>query len=46
MQNNPQNITDTTVNAMACGTTFAVVQQTTRALLQKVYNTITCERGL
>ncbi len=44
MQNNPQNITDTTVNAMACGTTFAVVQQTTRALLQKVYNTITCER--
>ena len=45
MQNNPQNIKDTTVNAMACGTTFAVVQQTTRALLQKAYNTITCERG-
>jgi hypothetical protein len=45
MQNNPQNIIDTTINAMACGTTFAVVQQTTRALLQKAYNTITCERG-
>jgi hypothetical protein len=46
MQNNPQNIQDTAVNAMACGTTFAVVQQTTRALLQKAYNKITCERGL
>lgn len=45
MQNNPQNVTDTALNAMACGTTFAVVQQTTRALLQKAYNTITCERG-
>lgn len=45
MQNNPQNITDTTVNAMACGTTFAAVQQTTRALLQKAYNAMTCERG-
>lgn len=45
MQNNPQNITDTTVNAMACATTFAAVQQTTRALLQKAYNTITCDRG-
>lgn len=42
---NSQNIGETTVNAIACGTTFAVVQQTTRALLQKAYNTITCERG-
>lgn len=42
---NAQNIGETTVNAMACGTTFAVVQQTTRALLQKAYNTVICERG-
>ena len=46
MANNPQNARDTAINAVAFGTKFAVVQQTTRALLQKAYNTITCERGL
>ena len=44
MKNNQQKITDTTINAIACSTTFAIVQQTTRALLQIAYNKMTCQR--
>jgi len=40
MQNNPQNLLDTSVNGIASGTTFAIVQQTTKALLHKAYNMI------